>query len=122
MLLRDRPARTAIFGGPMRGGPALFVEDAVPEELLLLVAFLIGRGDAHFLRIMVANEAAHLLPERVVVPRCCRLGHACIHFPDHRFQLSSKLELTDPAFKPFSGPFFGSSHGTFHILYRKGVV
>src|SRR3546814_13086900 len=84
MLLRDRPARTAIFGGPMRGGPALFVEDAVPEELLLLVEFLIGRGDAHFLRIMVANEAAHLFPERVVVPRCCRIGHACIPRSEER--------------------------------------
>src|SRR3546814_21099423 len=109
MLLRDRPARTAIFGGPMRGGPALFVEDAVPEELLLLVEFLIGRGDAHFLRLMVANEAAHLFPERVVVPRCCRIGNDCIPFPDHRFHLSFNFGLTDPAVKPHSATFLGSS-------------
>ena len=65
--LRDRPARSAIFFRPQRRDPSLLVKDAMPEQHLLLGQVGLGIGNAHFLRIVLRDEGAHLVAKRGVL-------------------------------------------------------
>ena len=72
--LRDRPTRSAMFFRPQRRDPPLFVKDAMPQQHLLLGQIGLGVRNAHFLRIVFRNEAAHL-----VAKRCILAGKAQFH-------------------------------------------
>ena len=59
--LGDRPAGPAIFLRPQRRDPAFLVQDAVPEQHLLLGQVGLRIGNTHFLRIILRDEGAHLV-------------------------------------------------------------
>ena len=65
--LRDRPARSAMFLRPQRRDPSLLVEDAMPQQHLLLGQVGLRIGNAHFLRIVLRDEGAHLVAKRRIL-------------------------------------------------------
>ena len=65
--LRDRPAGATIFLRPQRRDPAFLVEDAMPQQHLLLGQIGLGVGNAHFLRIVFRDEGTHLVAKRGIL-------------------------------------------------------
>jgi hypothetical protein len=60
----DRPAGPAVVLRPERRDPALFVQDAMPEQHLLLGKVGFRIGDVHLRRIIVLDERANLVAKR----------------------------------------------------------
>src|SRR5271156_5508729 len=62
--LGNRPARTAILLRPEWRYPALLVENAMPEQHLLLAQIGLWIGDAHFGGIILLDERANVVAKR----------------------------------------------------------